>query len=172
MTLVSGRWLWWRIKRRVQCVNNLLKCYVRLSVMQADKSTVWNYWNSGTFYWTWHPDNRHQFKNAPFGAFFVWFSLLFWFLCLVMKSCGADRFYFNQWLQFQPISAPQPQNTKNCDANCDARIKNSAWFGNCYSFFGVDKIRKNSSVNTSIISSGFCASQYLLRIIPTYSESL
>lgn len=25
------------IKRHVQCVNNLLKCYVRLSVMQADQ---------------------------------------------------------------------------------------------------------------------------------------
>jgi hypothetical protein len=28
------------IKRHVQCVNNLLKCYVRLSVMQAEQSTV------------------------------------------------------------------------------------------------------------------------------------
>lgn len=28
------------INKRVQCVNNLLKCYVRLSVMQAEQSTV------------------------------------------------------------------------------------------------------------------------------------
>ena len=62
----------------------------------------------------------HQFKNAPFGAFFVWFFMSFLFLCWVANLRGADVFYFYWGVQTQPISAPRAKNTKNCDAKCEA----------------------------------------------------
>lgn len=66
-------------------------------------------------------DNRHQFRNAPFGAFFClgFFALLIFALGATPMRSGWLLFYSGHAIptHFRPM----PQNTKNCDAKCDAR---------------------------------------------------
>ncbi len=45
--------------------------------MQADQINCLKQWKSGTLTSPWHPDKGYPFKNAPFGAFFLWISLPF-----------------------------------------------------------------------------------------------
>ena len=75
------------------------------------------------------PTKATRLETHHLVRFLFGFSLPCWILCRVAKSCGASRFYFNQWLQFQPNPAPCAKNTKNRDAKCDATA--NVYLRNC-----------------------------------------